>query len=102
MKGKRTGPGSSKRGMGNVVLELTASAPVGLRERIPGLNPRMTLWLQMMNNHRAILGVDDAGEKHPKGLGVGTAPGCLGLHPSSTTCSCVALAGALHLSVPHL
>lgn len=55
MEGKRTGPrffwpGSSKVGMGNVVLELTAFAPAGLRARIPGLNPRMTLWLQMMNN----------------------------------------------------
>lgn len=44
------GQAAARRGMGSVVLELTAFAPAGLRARIPELNPRMTLWLQMMNN----------------------------------------------------
>ena len=68
-----------------MLRELRDLTPAGLRRRIHGLDLGMTRRLQITDNTTLWpLGVDSA-EKHPKGLGVCTEPGCLGLNASSAT-----------------
>ena len=80
------GQAMARWGEESVVLELRGLSPAGLRRRIHGLDPRMTRRLQITDYTTLWpLGVYTTEEKHPKGLGVCTEPGCLGLNASSAT-----------------
>ena len=91
MKGKGIAQGfpgeaAARWGWESVVLELGELSPAGLRKKIRGLDPGLTRWLQITDNTtRQPLGVDSAGKKPPKALGVCIEPGCLGLNANSVT-----------------